>query len=191
MSLASSNRNERHFQGLKARHIKWIKHDLISNIVPVKWSGRDARIRVTGLLGCDNRRKNMSRHKYTMKVTFRIFKQQNDRKWLETKGRNMLKVGWYQCLRSNHLSHCRILHFNKLNIPFVLFKSKKFSLTIIIVRSLMIHAVKELSVETFNSNSYDIWNSANRIPQCWSYNVKINFARHQHDTEETQNRAGL
>ena len=54
----------------------------------------------------------------------------------------------------------------------------------------MIQAVKELSVETFNSNSYDIWNSANRIPQCWSYNVKINFARHQHDTEETQNRAG-
>ena len=68
----------------------------------------------------------------------------------------MLKVGWYQCLRSNHLSHCRILHFTKLNIPFALFKSKKFSLTIIIVRSLMIQAIKELGVETFNSNSYDI-----------------------------------
>ena len=68
----------------------------------------------------------------------------------------MLKVGWYQCLRLNHLSHCRILHLTKLSIPFTLLKSKNFSLTIIIVRSLMIHAVKELSVEAFNSNSYDI-----------------------------------
>ena len=27
--------------------------------------------------------------------------------------------------------------------------------------------------------------------QCWSYYMKINFARHQHDTDRTQNRAGL
>ena len=37
----------------------------------------------------------------------------------------------------------------------------------------------------------DILNSASRILQCWSYYVKINSARHQHDTERTQNRAGL
>ena len=35
----------------------------------------------------------------------------------------------------------------------------------------------------------DILNSASRILQCWSYYVKINFARHQHNTERTQNRA--
>ena len=29
-----------------------------------------------------------------------------------------------------------------------------------------------------------------RILQCWSYYVKINFARHQHDTKRIQNRAG-
>ena len=37
----------------------------------------------------------------------------------------------------------------------------------------------------------DILNSASRILQCWSYYVIINSARHQHDTERTQNRAGL
>ena len=37
----------------------------------------------------------------------------------------------------------------------------------------------------------DILNSASRILQCLSYYVKINSARHQHDTERTQNRAGL
>ena len=31
----------------------------------------------------------------------------------------------------------------------------------------------------------DILNSASRILQCWSYYVKINSARHQHDTERT------
>ena len=36
----------------------------------------------------------------------------------------------------------------------------------------------------------DILNSASRILQCWPYYVKINSARHQHDTERTQNRAG-
>ena len=37
----------------------------------------------------------------------------------------------------------------------------------------------------------DILNSASRIMQCWSYYVKINSSRHQHDTERTQNTAGL
>ena len=37
----------------------------------------------------------------------------------------------------------------------------------------------------------DILNCASRILQCWSYYVKINSARHQHDTERTRNRAGL
>ena len=32
----------------------------------------------------------------------------------------------------------------------------------------------------------DILNSVNRILQCWSYHVKINFARHQCDTERTK-----
>ena len=41
------------------------------------------------------------------------------------------------------------------------------------------------------NNNVDILNSASRILQCWSYYVKINSARHQHDTERTQNRAGL
>ena len=36
----------------------------------------------------------------------------------------------------------------------------------------------------------DVLNSASRILQCWSYYVKVNSARHQHDTERTQNRAG-
>ena len=36
-----------------------------------------------------------------------------------------------------------------------------------------------------------ILNSASRILQGWSYYVKINSARHQHDIERTQNRAGL
>ena len=38
-----------------------------------------------------------------------------------------------------------------------------------------------------------IWyvlNSTILILQCWSYYVKLNSARHQHDTERTQNRAG-
>ena len=34
-------------------------------------------------------------------------------------------------------------------------------------------------------------NSASRILQCWSCYGKNNSARHQHDTERTQNRAGL
>ena len=37
----------------------------------------------------------------------------------------------------------------------------------------------------------DILNSASRILQCWSYYLKIKSARHQHDSERTQNRAGL
>ena len=41
------------------------------------------------------------------------------------------------------------------------------------------------------NNNVDMLNSASRILQCWSYYVKINSARHQHDTERTQNRAGL
>ena len=41
------------------------------------------------------------------------------------------------------------------------------------------------------NNNVDILNSASRILQCWSYYVKINSARHQHDTERTQNRAGF
>ena len=41
------------------------------------------------------------------------------------------------------------------------------------------------------NDNVDILNSAKRILQCWSYYVKINPARHQHDTERTQNRAGL
>ena len=41
------------------------------------------------------------------------------------------------------------------------------------------------------NNNVDILNSASRILQCWSCYVKINSARHQHDTERTQNRAGL
>ena len=40
-------------------------------------------------------------------------------------------------------------------------------------------------------NYEDILNSASRILQCWSYYVEINSARHQHDTERTQNRAEL
>ena len=40
------------------------------------------------------------------------------------------------------------------------------------------------------NNNVDILNSARRILQCWSYYVKINSARHQHDIERTQNRAG-
>ena len=39
------------------------------------------------------------------------------------------------------------------------------------------------------NNNVDILNSASRILQYWSYYVKINSARHQHDTERTQNRA--
>ena len=37
-----------------------------------------------------------------------------------------------------------------------------------------------------NTAGEDILNSASRILQCWSYYVKINSARHQHDTERTQ-----
>ena len=37
----------------------------------------------------------------------------------------------------------------------------------------------------------DILNSASRILQGWSYYVKVNSSRHEHDTERTQNRAGL
>ena len=37
----------------------------------------------------------------------------------------------------------------------------------------------------------DILNSASRILQCWSYYMKINSARHQHDTERTKSRTGL
>jgi len=36
----------------------------------------------------------------------------------------------------------------------------------------------------------DILNSASRMLQCWSYYVKFNSARHQPDTERTQNRVG-
>ena len=42
-----------------------------------------------------------------------------------------------------------------------------------------------------NDNNVDILNSGNRILQCWSYYVKVNSVRHQHDTERTQNRVGL
>ena len=41
----------------------------------------------------------------------------------------------------------------------------------------------------FSSQKVNILNSASRILQCWSYYVKINSARHQDDTERTQNRA--
>ena len=37
----------------------------------------------------------------------------------------------------------------------------------------------------------DILNSASRILQRWSSYVKIDSARHQHDTEITQNRAAI
>ena len=42
-----------------------------------------------------------------------------------------------------------------------------------------------------NDNDVDILNSVSRILQCWSYHVKVNSARHQHDIERTQNRVGL
>ena len=42
-----------------------------------------------------------------------------------------------------------------------------------------------------NTAILDILNSSSRILQCRSYHVKINSARHQHDIERTQNRAGL
>ena len=46
--------------------------------------------------------------------------------------------------------------------------------------------------DLISKNNYvDILNSASRILQCRSYYLKINSARHQHDTERTQNRAGL
>ena len=37
----------------------------------------------------------------------------------------------------------------------------------------------------------DILNSASRILQCWSYYVKINFARHQHDTRKNPKQSGI
>ena len=46
-------------------------------------------------------------------------------------------------------------------------------------------------IDNDNDNDVDILNSANRILQCWSYYVKVNSVRHQHDTERTQNRVGL
>ena len=54
-------------------------------------------------------------------------------------------------------------------------------------RSIRIFSVSPQSHSLFS----DILNSASRILQCWSYCVKINSSRHQHDTERTQNRAGL
>ena len=41
------------------------------------------------------------------------------------------------------------------------------------------------------TSSVDILNSASRILQCWLYYMKVNSARRQHDSERTQNRAGL
>ena len=40
------------------------------------------------------------------------------------------------------------------------------------------------------NNIVDILNSASRILQCWSYYVKINSARHQHDTKNSK-RSGI
>ena len=42
-----------------------------------------------------------------------------------------------------------------------------------------------------SKNNKQTFSSASRILQCRSYNVNINFARHQHDTKRTENTAGL
>ena len=49
----------------------------------------------------------------------------------------------------------------------------------------------ENDIDIDNDNDVDILNSASRILQCWSYYVKVNSARHQHDTKRTQNIVGL
>ena len=41
------------------------------------------------------------------------------------------------------------------------------------------------------NNNVDILNFASIILQCWSYYVKINSPRHQHDTERTQKKSGI
>ena len=41
------------------------------------------------------------------------------------------------------------------------------------------------------NNNVDILNSASRILQCWSYYVKMNSARHQHDTEKNSKQSEI
>ena len=43
----------------------------------------------------------------------------------------------------------------------------------------------------YNHARVNILNSASRILQCWSYYVKINSGRHQHDTKRTQKQSGI